>query len=222
MIHRAAHKEDFTRLKNELIRDSRLSDRAFRILVFMFSCSDDFVFSVKGLAHLLGMPERTVAKGITELKKLGYIEQKRQVGERGRFLPNVWDVHEIPLTALHNHRTAVAPQHGGTALRSDRTADSPHCGKSAHIRTINNKELSNSKELSKGKKDTAHKCQLGPFENVLLTNEEQKDLTDRLGFDEVVTYIDRLSNYLHDHPEKKYKSHKATIERWIREDEGSA
>jgi len=219
MIHRAEHSEDFTRLQNELIRDSRLSDRAFRILVFMFSCSDDFVFSVKGLAHLLEMPERTVSKAITELKKLGYIEQKRQVGERGRFLPNVWDVYEIPFTALHNHRTAVAPQHGDTATRSDRTADSPHCGKSAHIRTINNKELSNIKNYQR---EEENKTPLGEFQNVFLTLEEISKLKLQLGDEGLNKYIEDLGDYLKEHPRKKYASHYRTILKWAERDKARA
>lgn len=203
MIHRAEHNEDFTRLQNELIRDSRLSDRAFRILVFMFSCSDDFVFSVKGLAHLLEMPERTVSKAITELKKLGYIEQKRQVGERGRFLPNVWDVHEIPFTALHNHRTA----------------DSPHCGKSAHIRTINNKELSNIKNYQR---EEENKTPLGEFQNVFLTLEEISKLKLQLGDEGLNKYIEDLGDYLKEHPRKKYASHYRTILKWAERDKARA
>ena len=65
-----------------------------------------------------------------------------------------------------------------------------------------------------------HAHALGIYQNVFLTDEEQKELIDRLGYDSVVVYIDRLSTYMKENPGKKYKNHKATIEKWIKEDEG--
>lgn len=221
MIHRTEHSEDFTRLQNETLRDTRLSDGAFRVLIFMLTCSDDFNFSVKGLSHLLDMPERKVSKIVTELKRAGYIEQKRQVGDRGRFLPNTWEVYETS-TALHDYRTAVAPQHGDTALRSDRNAVPPHCGKSAYIRTINIKEQSNIKnyqreEEEKEKKKTA----LGEFQNVLLTTEEIGKLKLQLGDENLNRYIENLGDYLKEHPRKKYASHYRTILKWVERDKAN-
>lgn len=215
MIHRTEHSEDFTRLQNETLRDTRLSDGAFRVLIFMLTCSDDFNFSVKGLSHLLDMPERKVSKIITELKRAGYIEQKRQVGDRGRFLPNTWEVYETS-TALHDYRTAVAPQHGGTALRSDRAADSPHCGKSAYIRTINIKELSNIKNYQREEEEK--KTALGEFQNVFLTISEIEKLKLQLGDENLNKYIDALGDYLKEHPKKKYASHYRTILKWADRD----
>lgn len=216
MIHRAEHNDNFTRLKNDLIRDMRLSSEAFRLLCFMLSCSDDWNFSVSGLATLLGWSERRTKQYVSELKKLGYIEQVLQTDEKGRFKPSVWIVHEEPVTAVHKNRTTDKPQDGRTARRTDRTTDKPQDGKLAPIRTINIKELSNSKNYQR--EEEAHA--LGIFQNVFLTDEEQKDLTERLGFESVAEYVDRLSTYMKENPGKTFKNHKATIEKWIKEDEG--
>ena len=214
MIFRSKHKGDYTRINNSILRDTTLSDGARSLLVYMLSMSDEWTFSVRSLAAQFNVTKNTIDARILELKERGYIETRSEKGKTGRFESCTWEIYEEPrpkITASQNFGVPKLPHPEKTASRKIGT-----------IRTINIKEQSRYKEQSKGKKAPAKKCPLGPFQNVLLTNEEQKDLTDRLGFDEVVLYIDRLSNYLHEHPEKKYKSHKATIERWIRQDEGSA
>lgn len=222
MIYRSKHKGDYTRINNAVLRDSSISDGARSLLVYMLSMSDGWNFSARALAQIFNVNECTVLARLNELKKRGYAKTRRLTDEHGRFTACVWDVYEEPDTTTH-----IKPLVEKTTRGKNHTWCEPHVvpttrGKTHDIRTINIKEQSRYKEQSMEKKAPAKKCRLGPFENVLLTNEEQKDLTDRLGFDEVVLYIDRLSNYLHEHPEKKYKSHKATIERWIRQDEGSA
>jgi len=124
-------------------------------------------------------------------------------------------VWETPQPIVQKNHSVDKPQCGETTVRSK-----PQCGKTTPIRTIKYKEQSNIKERTMGKKDTAEKCQLGRYENVFLTNAEQEELCNRYSLETLVEYIDRLSGYIHDHPGKKYKNHKATIEKWINEDEG--
>jgi len=208
MIFRSKHKGDYTRINNSILRDTTLSDGARSLLVYMLSMSDEWTFSVRSLAAQFNVTKNTIDARILELKERGYIRTMKEKGKNGRFFSCTWEIYEEPRPKI-----TVSQNFGVPKKPCPEKLVSQKIGT---IRTIN------IKEQSRGKKAPAKKCPLGPFENVLLTNEEQKDLTDRLGFDEVVLYIDRLSNYLHEHPEKKYKSHKATIERWIRQDEGSA
>jgi len=222
MIFRSKHKGDYTRINNAVLRDSSISDGARSLLVYMLSMSDEWSFSVKTLASYFDLSVSAIVSRIGELKKAGYIKTRQLTDKQGRFTGKVWDIYEEPQTEFANLPHTEKTEHGKNRIPKKPYTEKTVCRKTNIIRTINIKEQSNVKEQSRGKKAPAKKCPLGPFENVLLTNEEQKDLTDRLGFDEVVLYIDRLSNYLHEHPEKKYKSHKATIERWIRQDEGSA
>lgn len=214
MIFRSKHKGDYTRINNSILRDTTLSDGARSLLVYMLSMSDEWTFSVRSLAAQFNVTKNTIDARILELKERGYIRTRKEKGKNGRFFSCTWEIYEEPCPKI-----TVSQNFGVPKKPCPENLGSQKIGT---IRTINIKEQSRYKEQSMEKKAPAKKCPLGPFENVLLTNEEQKDLTDRLGFDEVVLYIDRLSNYLHEHPEKKYKSHKATIERWIRQDEGSA
>lgn len=176
MIQRAEHNDNFTRLTNDLIRDTRLSAEAFRLLCFMLSCSDEWTFSVRGLAFGLNWSERKTKQYVSELKKLGYIEQVLQTDTKGRFLPNLWIIHEEPKTAGHKNRTADKPRDGETARRSDRTTGEPHDGKIAPIRTINIKERTNSK--NEQRKEESERFIRPTLEEVASYCEERKNNVD--------------------------------------------
>lgn len=215
MIHRSEHAKNFTMLNNEIL-ESDLSDGAFRLLVFMLSCSDDWKFSLHGLAYCLNLSERTVSDRLAELKRAGYISQKRTINERGQFEACEWDVFEDPITTPQKNHSEVKPQRGKTTVRQNHTVVEPHRGKAAVIKQV---PIETSTNINKyQREEEAHA--LGIFQNVFLTDEEQKDLTERLGFESVAEYVDRLSTYMKENPGKTFKNHKATIEKWIKEDEG--
>jgi hypothetical protein len=216
MIHRADHKDNFTRLTNSVIRSGDLSDSAFRLLIYMLSCSDDWNFSLKGLAYQLNWPERKVSRLVNELKKKGHIVQHINFDENGKFLPSTWDVYEDAADGIRHSRKASTTQSVSHAKRESRKASPTQSVKRATIRTNNNKELTNIKKEQCGKKMHA----LGKYQNVFLTDAEQEELCNQKGFEQTSEYIERLSDYLHDHPGKNYKSHKSTIAKWINEDEG--
>jgi len=209
MIHRAEHKDNFTTIANATIRDTNLSDGAKVVLLFMLSCSDDWDFSIKGLAHVFGLAERTVMRRITELKKAGYIRQRRIQNPNGIITGCDWDIFEV--SSIHSD---TKPQCGSNHSVDETTVWSkPQCGNLSPIRNNNNKEITNIK-----KEQCIKESAIGIFQNVRLTNSEQEELINRYGIREVGIYIDRLSTYMNENPEKHYKNHKATIEKWIIQD----
>ena len=102
MIHRAEHIDNFTVVSNDVIRDQRISDGSKCLLLYMLSCSDEWNFSIGGLAHQFGKSERVMMRLIVELKKSGYIEQKRVKDGKGVFTSCEWIVHETPIVT-ENH-----------------------------------------------------------------------------------------------------------------------
>lgn len=209
MIHRIEHNDNFTVISNATIRDTNLSDGAKVILLFMLSCSDDWDFSIKGLAHVFGLAERTVMRRITELKKAGYIRQKRIQNQNGIITGCDWDIFEVP--SIHSD---TKPQCGSNHSVEETTVWSkPQCGNLSPIRNNNNKEITNIK-----KEQCIKESAIGIFQNVRLTDSEQEELINRYGIQEVGIYIDRLSTYMNENPEKHYKNHKSTIEKWIIQD----
>lgn len=209
MIHRIEHKDNFTVISNDTIRNPELPDGAFRLLSFMLSCADDWDFSVKGLAYVLNISESVVKYRLKELKKFGYVRTRKVQNEKGYFGEYVWDVYEEPYI-----RSTKNPTSEKTDGRKNPTSDKSEVGKIDPIRNNNDKEITNIKERTKGRKAHA----LGIFQNVFLSDSEQESLCKKFGFDSVGEYIDRLSEYLNEHPNKHYQNHKSTIEKWIVED----
>ena len=56
---------------------------------------------------------------------------------------------------------------------------------------------------------------------LMLTDEQESDLLDKLSIDEYNLYCKKLSDYIIAHPEKTFKSHYQTILKWVAEDRRS-
>ena len=135
MIHRAEHKEEFTRVLNALIKDGRLSLEARGLLLFMLSLPSSWEFSIGGIAHALEISENTVMRLVKELKTCGYIRQDKKKNNRGQFTSYEWHIYESP--ELGKNRTSGKPNSGRTELRENQTLDAPNFGKSRVIETNN-------------------------------------------------------------------------------------
>lgn len=142
MIHRSEHKKDFTVIDNGILRNTTLSTNAFRLLVFMLSCSDEWDFSITGISHQFKWDERKTMRIVKELKEAGYVEQVRKQDEKGIFTSCEWHIHEIPIVTK-NHSVDkptvwIEPQCGKTHSVDDTTVWSePQCGKMSPIRNTN-------------------------------------------------------------------------------------
>lgn len=80
------------------------------------------------------------------------------------------------------------------------------------------KEKEKDKEKDKeGEKDTSPTLSLGTNKNVKMTVNEHDQLRQEYPR-EYKDYIENLSYYLNEHPEKSYASHYQTIKRWIEKD----
>lgn len=153
MIHRTEHEDNFTIIANDTIRNPDLSDGAKVLLLYMLTCSDDWNFSIKGLAYVFGVAERTIMLRITELKKAGYVRQRRIQNSKGVFEGCVWDIYEDP--SIHS---AIKPQCGSNhSVEQSTVWSNPQCGEIAPIRNTNSKEIPNIKEIPKEKKDIFRK-----------------------------------------------------------------
>ena len=200
MIHRIEHNDNFTVIANETVRNTELSDGAIRLLFFMLSCSDDYQFSTKGLAHVFDVSESTIVDRVVELKSKGYIQTTNRKNEKGRFTACSWDVFETPhteISAYGKNRTRKSPHTGKTAL-----------GNSTPIRNNNIKEISNIKEIP------IVKNTYGEFQNVFLSDEEFSKLGEQFGTEQRDLVLEQLSGYIVEHP-KKYKNHFLTLRNWL-------
>lgn len=207
MIHRIEHEDNYTIIANDTIRNTELSDLAFRILVYMLTCSDDWNFSIKGLAYVFGVAERTIMLRITELKKAGYVRQRRIQNSKGIFEGCVWDVYEDP--SIHS---ATKPQCGSNhSVEQSTVWSNPQCGEIAPIRNTNNKEIPNIKEIPKEKKDIFRKP---TFEEVQAYCQERNNGIDPEQF---IDYYESKGWVV---GKSKMKDWKACVRTWERNRKG--
>ena len=69
--------KQFMLLTNKIVRNTDISDAAFRVLVYMLSFADYYTYSKESIAKGSGISVYKVIRALTELKKIGYIKAKK-------------------------------------------------------------------------------------------------------------------------------------------------
>ena len=146
MIHRDDHNDSFTMIRNDVLNDKNLSFEAKGFLVYLLSFTDEWEFSINGLAYTTGLTRNTIMRLVKELKKAGYIHQKKKQNKKGQFTSYEWDIYELP--EVNENRTSVNAE-----LGENRTTATPKYGERRPITSTNNKQVpnitsTNSKEKS--------------------------------------------------------------------------
>ena len=166
------------------------------------------VFPVCKIANAVDRSPMTVKNALTELETAGLIERRRQ----GFSLPNriyvkIPDGRDIVLLTDRklSHR-------GKETYPTDRQKSVPMMDRKLSPNNMSNNNLRNS-NLSRVSESARAR---GRYENVFLTEAEVSEL--QTDFPAVwQEYIERLSEYMAS-TGKTYKSHAATIRRWVKED----
>lgn len=127
-------------------------------------------------------------------------------------LTRLKSTHEI--TQCSNRKYSVVTVNNYNLYQDDNTDDNTQPTHSQHT-TKKDKNLKE-KEIYK-EKEKSSKEPLGEFGKVLLSEDEQSRLVQRLGKDKAKDYIDRLDGWLAEGNAKK--NHYATILNWWRKDE---
>ena len=213
MIHREEHREGFTQISDELLRNNTLSDGALRLLVYMLSMADDWSFSVRSLASYFGVTKDTITARVMELKAAGYLTTRRIKNERGQYTASIWDIYEKPID-VQGVPCPTFTRHGKNQTRKKPDTENTGHGKSRTTKNTNIKEY----QEYKNTKEEEDKTPCGEFENVFLTDQERDKLREKLGPMELGVYINKLGDYLKEHPRKHYASHYRTILNWYERD----
>lgn len=114
MIMRSDHAADFFSIQNATARDERLSLAARGLLVFLLSMSDDWQFSVNGLAKQLGIGRNKIIGLVKELQAAGYISIKKETRQGGKFSGAAWTIRETPENRSPENQTTE----NGTAVKT--------------------------------------------------------------------------------------------------------
>jgi hypothetical protein len=97
-VFRTEKKEDFTIMSNRHLKDKRLSMKAKGLLSMMLSFSDDWQYSLNGLAAVSKEGLTAIRATIQELEDNGYLVRRRLRNEHGRLSSVEYDIYETPLS----------------------------------------------------------------------------------------------------------------------------
>ena len=96
-VFRTEKKEDFTIMSNHHFKDKRLSMKSKGLLSMMLSFSDDWQYSLNGLAAVSKEGLTAIRATVQELEDNGYLVRRRLRNEQGRLSSVEYDIYEIPL-----------------------------------------------------------------------------------------------------------------------------
>lgn len=105
MIVRAANKNKYTTIHNDVLGDERLSFKARGLLVYILSKPDHWQVRESQLANASDVDGVTaVRSGLNELKECGYIVNERKHDEDGQFYweSTVYDYPQVGLPSTEN------------------------------------------------------------------------------------------------------------------------
>jgi len=136
-VIRIHHSKNYTVISNNAIRDSQLSLKARGLHHLLLSYPDHWEFTVKSLAKLAGEGKASVATGLQELEKLGYLTRHQE--NKGKFSEMVYEIYELPQIL------SDSPQSDFPRTDFPRT-DFPLTGNRTHINTIKKEILSSKKD----------------------------------------------------------------------------
>jgi tRNA G26 N,N-dimethylase Trm1 len=85
-------------MSNYHFKDRRLSLKAKSLLSMMLSFSDDWQYSLSGLASTSKEGLTAIRAAVQELEENGYLVRRRLRTERGHMASVEYDIYEMPLS----------------------------------------------------------------------------------------------------------------------------
>ena len=95
-ILRKNHENKYTMISNEFLHKDNMSLKAKGLLCFMLSCTNDWKFSIDGLASCNKDGRSAVMSALDELEALGY-HKKERLYEDGKIKEWVYYISETPI-----------------------------------------------------------------------------------------------------------------------------
>ncbi|WP_439818396.1 helix-turn-helix domain-containing protein [Weissella paramesenteroides] len=98
-IKRANRKGNFAQIPNETLQDKNLTNSAYRLLMYMLSMADGWIFRNSKIAKDLGHNERWVMNNLAELEKAGYVKRTPIRNDRGQITEWERVIYDLPPVA---------------------------------------------------------------------------------------------------------------------------
>lgn len=99
---------NYTKIPNQLIDDTSISDKAKVTYIKMRRCAPSWTFSVRGLAKVLKKSIGTISGALKELEEKGYIERRQTRDEFNRFSRMEYTIRNTPCTDnLNDNKNSI-------------------------------------------------------------------------------------------------------------------
>lgn len=89
----------YTAIPNAVLRDKNLSLKARGLLGFCLSLSDNWKYSIQGLATAAGAGIDAIKSGLQELEKAGYLVRRKYRDENGRMACD-YEIYDSPVAQI--------------------------------------------------------------------------------------------------------------------------
>lgn len=194
-VIRTEKNRNFTTMSNYHLRDKRLSLKTKGLMSVILSLPDDWNYSVRGLAVFLDIGESAVKSSLAELEACGYLTRNRLRKDDGTFGDIEYTIEEKPAVdnPIVDNPVVDNPRQLNTNIQNTKEQNTEN----KNIKPIEKKKL------------------YGEYKNVRLTDSQYIDLQEDFPLD-YDDWIDRLDNYLEEHPRKHYANHLQTIRKWAK------
>lgn len=102
VIVRQRVEKNFTVIRNEIVRDARLSWKALGLLIYLLHLPPNWGLNLKYLSNVRPDGSHGTRTGIKELLALGYLAISRDRDRKGKFEKTIWTVTDMPtMTTSH-------------------------------------------------------------------------------------------------------------------------
>ena len=132
-IFRIEKRNDFTIVRNGLLRDKTMSLKAKALLITMLSKPDDWDYTLNGLQSILLEGRDAIASGLKELEQHGYLIRRKIRDRNGRFTDVEYVIFELP--------TELVPDAAEPAAENPETENPEMVKPSSENPPVINKEI---------------------------------------------------------------------------------
>ena len=241
-VIRVEKTKNYTAMSNYHLRDKNLSLKAKGLLSVCLSLTDDWEYSVNGLAAISKEGRTAILNTLKELEDAGYVRREQPHRPDGTMGKVEYTIFEMPMDRnpvpqsgtpaadkpIAGNLTSEKPQ-SGNPTADEPTADEPTAGnptsdkpQSENPPQLNTKQSSTerlstelSKEAAAPPAPPAQKRRYGTFRNVLLTDSEFAAF--QRAWPDWQRKIDHLSGYIST-TRRDYPDHYRTLVKWAKED----
>ena len=92
--------KDFVQIPNSILTNPDISLKAKGILALMLSLSDNWKFSIEGIASKCKESRECIGNAIKELESAGYVKRTMMHGDDGKITGMEYEIFEEPYTAV--------------------------------------------------------------------------------------------------------------------------